>query len=141
MQDVFPGAPFPGLPVTVRSSQVDMFGHVSHMAWLEYMEWARFAWAEHVGAPIPELMARERMGPALLKLQVRYRREGRLGEELLVTVEPLSADRRLGRIRQEARLQPGGELCVDAEMTFAMIDLDTRRLRSMPEAWRLRAGA
>ena len=129
-------APFPGLPVTVRSSHVDLFGHVSHMAWLEFMEWARFAWAAHVGAPIPQLIERDRMGPALVKLEVRYRKEGRLGDELLVTVEPVSADHRLGRLRQEARLQADGVVCCEAELTFAMIDLDSRRLRPMPEAWR-----
>lgn len=128
-------APFPGLDVTVRSSHVDLFGHVSHMAWLEYMEWARFAWAEHVGAPIPVLIERDRLGPALVKLEVRYRKEGRLGDQLRVSVEPVSADRRLGRLRQEARLVPGGELCCDALMTFVMIDLDTRRPRPLPDGW------
>ncbi|MCK6503997.1 acyl-CoA thioesterase [Myxococcota bacterium] len=128
-------APFPGLDVTVRSSHVDLFGHVSHMAWLEFMEWARFAWAEHVGAPIPVMIARDRLGPALVKLEVRYRQEGRLGDQLRVTVEPVSADRRLGRLRQEARRQPGGELCCEAEMTFVMIDLDTRRPRPLPAGW------
>lgn len=128
--------PFPGLPIIVRSSHIDMFGHVSHMAWLEFMEWARFAWADHIGLPIDRLMATERMGPAIFKLEVRYRQEGRLGDALRVSVEPISADRRLGRLRQEVRREATGELCCEAEMSFVMIDLDTRRPRPMPEAWR-----
>lgn len=127
--------PFPGLPVTVRSSHVDMFGHVSHMAYLEYMEWARFAWAEHVGLPIPRMIAQDRLGPALVKVEARYRRECRLGDDLLVTVEPLAARRLLGRLRQTVVLTGTGEVACEAELTFAMIDLDTRRARPLPDAW------
>ncbi len=124
--------PFPGLPVTVRSSHIDMFGHVNHTAYLHFMEWARFAWAEHVGTPIPTLIERDRMGPALLKVAVRYRRECLLGDDLLVTVEPLMARRQLGRLRQTVIRQEDGVVACEAELTFAMLDLDTRTVRDMP---------
>lgn len=122
--------PFPGLPVTVRSSHVDMFGHVSHMAYLEFMEWARFAWAAHHGLPIPRLVAEQRMGPALIDARIRYRRECALGDDLRVTVTPLRARRSIGRLHQQ--VLRGDEVCCEAELAFAMIDLDTRRLRELP---------
>lgn len=128
--------PFPGLPVTVRSSHVDMFGHVSHMAYLEFMEWARFAWAEHMGTPIPRLMAEERMGPALLRVEVRYKQECRLGDDLLITVEPEFARRQLGRLSQRVLRGPDQEEVCRATMTFAMIDLDTRKVRELPPGFR-----
>lgn len=132
--------PFPGLPVTVRSSHVDMFGHVSHMAYLEFMEWARFAWAEHLGLPIPQLIAEQRMGPALVKVQARYRRECLLGDALLITVEPLVARRRLGRLRQQVIRRADEQIACEAELTFAMIDLDSRRACELPALWQATPG-
>jgi YbgC/YbaW family acyl-CoA thioester hydrolase len=125
--------PFPGLPVTVRSSHIDMFGHVNHTCYLEYMEWARFAWAEHGGAPIPKVIAEERVGPAILKADVRYRRECRLGDALLVTVNPLSARRQIGRLHQQVIRVEDGEVACEAELTFVMMNLDTRSAAPLPQ--------
>ena len=124
---------FPGLPVTVQSSHVDMFGHLGHTWYLQFMEWARFAWSEHIGLSIPTMMEEERIGPALIKAEVRYRKECRLGDELLVTVEPLQARRRLGRVRQT--VVRDGEVACEAELWFAMIHLDERTARPLPAAW------
>jgi len=130
--------PFPGLDVTVRSTHVDMFGHVNHVCYLEFMEWARFAWAEHGGTSIPDMVARDRMGPAILKIELRYRKECRLGDALRVTVEPLEARRRLGRLRQQVIHLASGHVACEAELVFVMMDLDTRAAVDLPEAFRLR---
>ena len=127
--------PFPGLPVVVRSTHVDFMGHVSHMAYLEFMEWARLAWADHVGAPIPQLIQQDRMGPALIKIEVRYRKECHLGDALRVHVTPLSVRRKLGRLYHTIVREQTNELAAEAWMTFAMIDMDTRSLRELPPAW------
>lgn len=128
--------PFPGLPVTVRSTQIDLFGHVNHVAYLQFMEWARFAWTEHMGLPIPRLVEEQRMGPAILKVDIRYRRECLLGDPLLVTVEPLSVRRGIGRLRQEVIRLETGEVACSAEMSFVMIDLDKRTIRPLPALFR-----
>lgn len=125
-------SPFPGLPVTVRSSHIDMFGHVNHTCYLEFMEWARFAWAEHGGAPIPKMIAEDRVGPAILKADVRYRKECLLGDELHVTVEPISARRQIGRLRQRVIHLASGEVACEAELTFVMMDLDERKATALP---------
>lgn len=122
---------FPGITVTVQSSHVDMFGHVNHTRYLEYMEWCRFAWSDHHGFPIPRMVADDRVGPAVLRVQVQFRRECRYGETLRVRAEALSARRMIGRLRQtiHAVLPDGadGDLVCDAELTFVMLNLDTRK--------------
>jgi acyl-CoA thioesterase FadM len=114
---------------------VDMFGHMSHVAYLQLMESARFAWAEHIGLPIPQLIAEQRMGPALVDVKLRYKRECRLGDLLRVTVAPLSARRWLGRLHQSVVLASTGEIACEGELAFVMIDLDTRKARSLPPGW------
>jgi thioesterase-3 len=122
---------FPGLDVCVHSSHVDMFGHVNHTRYLEYMEWCRFAWADHHGFPIPAMIERDRVAPAILRVQIQYRRECRYGDRLRVRAEALSARRMIGRIKQtiHAILPDGsdGELVADAELTFVMLNIDTRK--------------
>jgi len=131
--------PFSGLPVTVRSTHIDMFGHVSHLIYLAYMEWARFAWAEHIGLPIPQLIADQRMGPAVLKAEIQYLRECRLGDQLVVTVAPTSARRFIGCLHHDVLRPATDEVVCQADMTFVMMHLDTRRPRRLPEAYRLQA--
>ena len=126
--------PFPGIPVTVQSSHVDMFGHVNHTCYLEFMEWCRFAWADHHGFPIPEMISKARMAPAILRVQIQFRRECRYGDQLRVTAEAVSARRGIGRIKQEIfRVREGPEeLVSDAELTFVMLNLDTRTALDLP---------
>lgn len=129
---------FPGIEVTVQSSHVDMFGHVNHTCYLEFMEWCRFAWAEHFGFPIPEMIQRERVAPAILRVQIQFRRECRYGDKLRVGARPLSARRDIGRIKQEIwrRSAEGAEeLVCDAELTFVMMNLDTRTATTLPQAF------
>ncbi|MCB9777029.1 MAG: acyl-CoA thioesterase [Alphaproteobacteria bacterium] len=127
--------PFPGLLARVEPHMVDMFGHMSHVAYLQLMESARFDWAAHIGTPIPTMIERDRMGPALVKVELRYRRECRLGDRLRVTVTPLSARRRLGRLHQSIVLVDRDEVACEGELVFAMIDLDTRRARALPDGF------
>ncbi len=126
---------FTGIEVTVQSSHVDMFGHVNHTCYLEFMEWCRFSWAEHYGFPIPEMIQHARIAPAILRVQIQFRRECRHGDKLRVTAAPLSARRDIGRIRQEIwRKTSEGkdELVCDAELTFVMMNLDTRSATTLP---------
>ncbi len=126
-----PGA-WPGLPVTVMSTHIDMFGHVNHTRYLEYMEWARFAWAAHFGNPLPELIRDQGIGPAIIRANLNFRRECRLGDELLVTASAVSARRGIGRIHQAIRDTRTDELVCDAEMSFVMLDLAARKAVSLP---------
>lgn len=134
-----PMSPFAGIEVVVQSSHVDMFGHVNHTCYLEYMEWCRFAWAAHHGFAIPEMVAQQRIGPAVLRVQIQYRRECRHGDRLRVRAQALSARRSIGRIAQTIHLITAdggdGELVSDAELTFVMMNLDTRSAVPLPEAF------
>lgn len=125
-------ASHPGIEVTVQSSHLDMFGHVNHTRYLEFMEWCRFDWAKWHGTPIDVMVREQRMGPAILRAHVQYRRECRLGDRLRVTVEPVSARRSIGVLRQVIRNVETDEVVCEAELTFVMVDLDERRAVALP---------
>lgn len=127
---------FPGLVLRVPSSHIDMFGHCNHAHYLEYMEWARFAWAAHSGTPIP-VMVKNGVGPAILRVDIRYRRECLYDDELHVSVEPLSARRDIGRLRQTITRPRDNEIVCDGELTFVMLDLVARKATRLPESFLL----
>jgi thioesterase-3 len=123
---------WPGIRVVVQSTHIDMFGHVNHTRYLEFFEWARFDWARHHGFPLPELIRDHHVGPAILRAQLHFRRECRLGDELLVTAAAHSARRGIGRIHQTIRKVETGEEVCEAEMSFVMLDLVERRAVPLP---------
>lgn len=123
---------WPGILVTVQSTHIDMFGHVNHTRYLEYFEWARFAWSAHHGFPLPEMVRDQHMGPAILRAQLHFRRECRMGDTLRVTARAVSARRGIGRIHQEIVDANTGEAVCQAEMTFVMLDLVERRAVPLP---------
>jgi acyl-CoA thioester hydrolase/thioesterase-3 len=122
---------FPGYLLRVPSSHIDMFGHCNHTRYLEYMEWARFAWAAHSGEPIPE-MVKNGLGPAILRCDIRYRRECLYDDELHVSVDPISARRDIGRVRQVITRTRDGEMVCEAELTFVMLNLVERKAAKLP---------
>ena len=132
---------FPGIVVDVQSSHVDMFGHLNHTKYLEFMEWARFAWAAHAGSPIDQMITRDRVGPAILRVNIQYRRECKLGDRLLVTVEPQSKRRAIGVLRQVLTDTRTDERVCEAELTFVMLDMDTRKVAPLPAIFLATLGA
>lgn len=124
--------PFPGLFLQVQSSHVDLFGHVNHARYLEFMEWGRFAWSAHHGFPIEKMME-EGYGPAIIKAEIRWRRECKFGDQLKVMVEAVSARRGIGKLRQE--IFRGENLVCDGELSFVMFDLKKRQALPLPQVF------
>lgn len=127
--------PFPGLEVEVQSTHVDMFGHLNHTRYLEYMEWSRFAWSAYSGFPIDEMIVRARVGPAILRVNIQYRRECRLGDRLHVSVEPHGRRRAIGLVNQVITDVRTGERVCEAELAFVMLNLDSRKAAPLPQAF------
>jgi len=69
--------------VEVRSYELDSFGHANHAVFLNWLEYGRFAALDQAGFPYHEILARG-WGIYVVRLEVDYLREARLGERLLV---------------------------------------------------------
>ena len=67
----------------VRSYELDGFAHLNHTVFLNWFEQARFDAFEQGGFPAAEIQARE-WGVYVVKLEVEYLKEARLGHELVV---------------------------------------------------------
>ncbi len=120
------------LPLIVRSTEIDVNGHVNNAKYVEYLEWGREDWYERLGLDHATLLA---MGAitVTVNLSVNFRRECRQGEKLVVVTRP----ERLGRtsfvLSQWIETNSAGPVA-DATVTTVTIDPATRRPRPVPDA-------
>lgn len=78
-----PGAPVWRTEITVRSSELDSFGHVNHAVFLNYFEHARFEALEGAGFTW-SLLEERGWGIYVVRIEVDYLAEARRGDRLVV---------------------------------------------------------
>lgn len=114
----------------VRTSDIDFVGHVNNAKYLEYMDWARFDWICKRGLTLDELKRRAIM-PVVVNIQINYRKELRMLEEVQVRTSVRKMGEKSLVIRHELYNQKE-ELVADGDVTMVMIDANTRRAIVLP---------
>ncbi|MET3291995.1 UNVERIFIED_CONTAM: thioesterase-3 [Brevibacillus sp. OAP136] len=116
---------------TVRSTEVDLIGHVHHAKYLEYMEWARNDLMEEAcGFTLEEMMNRNTL-PVIVNVNINYRKELKLGERVKVISWLTRAGQKSFTMRQEVWTED--DICsCEADVTMVMIDGETRRSIELP---------
>jgi acyl-CoA thioester hydrolase len=77
------GAPVAETTITVRSPEIDSFGHVNHAVFLNYLEHARYEALEAAGFSWPVLQERD-WQIYVVRIEVDYLAQARRGEKLLI---------------------------------------------------------
>ena len=122
------------LEITVRSSHIDMFGHVNNARYIEFLEWDRVQMTADQGIDLLT-MAAEGLGPAVVRMEINYRLEARMGDILIIDSQPIEIKNdKVGVIKQTITNKKSGKIICDAVVTFVMIDLRQRKSVPMPEA-------
>ncbi len=119
-------------PVVIQPEQIDILGHLNNAAYLAIFEAARWAVLTETGASWDELAALG-VSPVILEIDLKFRREVRLGD----TVGVESSFRRTGPRRFAATqrlVDAAGKLRASAELTGSFFDVRTRRIIDPPEA-------
>ena len=119
----------------VRSTQVDLFGHLNNAAYLEIYEWARWEWAEARGDDPMKWVEEKRIGPAILHVDLTFSKEIRQNEEITVRTWYHSMERIRAQIAQEM-IKADGQVASKVLITYVMINLDTRKVTSIPDEMR-----
>ena len=89
-------------PVDARSYELDSFGHVNYAVYLNYFEYARYrAFAD--GGFSAERLSERGEAVHVVHVEVDYRNELRLGEEVVIDTELVGVRRTSMNIRQVAR--------------------------------------
>ncbi len=119
----------------VRPTQVDTFGHLNHAVYLEIFEWARWEWAAAEGMGLEEMIAKARIAPAVLHVDLTFLKELRMHEAVRVRTWLQLLEGIKGVVGQEM-VKADGAVAARLWLTFTMFHLDRRRAVAVPEALR-----
>ena len=118
----------------VRAEQVDSYGHVNNAQYLQMFELARWEWIGPWGGN--KALAEELgVGPIVIEITVRFLKELKLGDNLVVKSKREGHLGRIFRIDHEI-IDPSGECACRANFRMGFMNLNTRRLVEPPHLWR-----
>jgi acyl-CoA thioester hydrolase len=118
--------------LTVYFEDTDAYGIVYYANYLKFMERARSDFIRAVGVDQAAELRASGSAYAVVEVDIRYKRPGRLGDDLLVvsTVEQVRAS----SVDIQQRVMRGPELLTDARVTAAFLD-GQGRPRRQPREW------
>lgn len=122
------------LEIIVRSTEIDVNGHVNNAKYLEYLEWGREEWYESAGLYY-DVFTQMGIQTVTVNININYRKECRQGDRLTIYTRPERVGRTSYVLYQEIRNQHN-EIVADAKVTSVTMDIATRQSREVPEALR-----
>ncbi len=125
------------LPIVVRSTEVDMLGHVNNAVYQQWFEWGRFEWVREAGFTGDTL---GRLGLALVVVHVSldYRREARRDDQLVIETALCRLGRSSMTFRQRVMHADGG-VAAEGHVVLATFDVRARAAGRLPEEARAAA--
>jgi YbgC/YbaW family acyl-CoA thioester hydrolase len=119
--------------VDVRSYELDSFGHANHAVFLNYLEAARFEALAGAGFPYDEIRGRG-WGIYVVRIEVDYLKEARLGDRLLVRTWA-EEYRRTSMVLAQQIVRASDETVevARARVTAVWVDQDGRPMRVPPD--------
>ncbi len=121
------------LEIKVRSTHIDVMGHVNNAKYVEFLEWGRVDEIEKKGIDIWE-MVKCGLGFAVVNLNIHYRKEAFVGDILVVkTIFKELRNRKVGIIDQIITKKDNNEIVCKAEVTFLIFDINRHKSITMPE--------
>ena len=118
--------------LTVYFEDTDAYGIVYYANYLKFMERARSDMIRAVGVDQAAELRHSGSAYAVVEVDIRYRKPGRLGDDLQVisTVDQVRAS----SVYIQQRVMRGAELLTDARLTAAFLDGEGRPQRQ-PKDW------
>ncbi|WP_282943147.1 acyl-CoA thioesterase [Paenibacillus sp. RC67] len=119
------------LDIIVRSTEIDVNGHVNNAKYLEYLEWGREEWYDTVGLSY-QIFTSLGVQTVTVNININYRKECKQGDKLSIVTRPEKMGRTSFVLKQELYNETG-ELCADAIVTSVTMDIQSRKSREVPE--------
>jgi acyl-CoA thioester hydrolase len=119
----------------VRFRDLDPMGHVNNAVFLTYVESARVAFLQHLGAA-PTL---EDMGIIVARVEIDFRAPVRLGDEVEVTVRASRFGDKSFDLDHE--LLVDGNVVAEAKTVLVTYDYSKREPMPIPDEWRRKLAA
>ena len=120
-------------PLTILEGHLDTFGHVNNAVYLELLEEARWDLITRRGFGL-ETIKQTGMGPTLLEVNLRFMRELRLRQKIVIHSQMISYEGKVSVLRQWITNE-AGDICADASLKIALFDVRQRKLIAPTPEW------
>jgi YbgC/YbaW family acyl-CoA thioester hydrolase len=119
------------LETVVRSTEIDVNGHVNNARYVEYLEWGREEWYESHGFAYDRLRALGAV-TVVANINLNLRRACHQGDRLRIVTRPERRGRTSFALAQRIEKEDGA-VAADAVVTLVTVDPATRRPCPLPE--------
>lgn len=119
------------IEIQVRSTEIDVNGHVNNAKYLEYLEWGREEWYEKANLDYNTFLE---MGiqTVTVNININYRKECLQNDRLTIITKPEKVGRTSFVLKQEIFNQRG-ELVCDALVTSVAMSSETHKGTQIPD--------
>lgn len=119
--------------VLIREHHLDSYGHVNNATYMSLFEEARWEVITRGGYDYRKVHD-SGIGPVVLAAEIKFLKELKLREMIGITVETLSYEGKIFKIRQQM-IKSDGELASEAVFTAGLFDLKNRKLILPTPEW------
>lgn len=120
-------------PVLIREQHLDTFGHVNNAKYLELFEEARWDLITRNGYGLDEVV-RRRVGPTILEVTLKFQRELRTRQAIVIRSWTDSYVGKVARFTQQM-IDEQGRICCEGAFVFGLFDLAARKLIPPTPEW------
>jgi YbgC/YbaW family acyl-CoA thioester hydrolase len=120
--------------VEIKENHLDSFGHVNNAIYVQLYEEARWDFITKNGFGL-EKIQRDQVGPVLLDLKVRFKREIKNRETILITSQSIEIVSPKIMVLEQKMLKADGKVASEAIFTVGFFDMKERKLVDATPEW------
>jgi len=120
--------------VLIRESHLDSFGHVNNAVYVQLYEEARWDFITKNGFGL-DVISKTQMGPVILDLKVRFKRELKNRETITIISKTLDLVSPKILTVEQVMLKADGKIASEAQFTVGFFDLKERKLINASPDW------
>jgi acyl-CoA thioester hydrolase len=118
----------------ILEQYLDFYGHVNNASYLTLFEEARWDLVSQRGFGY-DFVQKTRKGPIILEVSIKFSKELRLREWVIIETKLLNYAGKIGEIEQRI-IKDSGVVATSALFKFGLFDLEARRLIELDEDWK-----
>jgi YbgC/YbaW family acyl-CoA thioester hydrolase len=120
--------------VLIKEMHLDSFGHVNNAAYVMLYEEARWDFITKNGFSL-EYIQKHQLGPVILDLSVRFKRELKNREKIKITSRAIEIISPKIMILEQNMIKEDGKIASEAKFTCGFFDLKSRKLIDSSPEW------
>ena len=120
--------------VMIKESHLDSFGHVNNAVYVQLYEEARWDFITKNGFGL-DVILRDQVGPVLLDLQVKFRKEIKNREVIKIKSQTKEIINSKMMILEQKMINSDGKTASEAILTVGFFDMKARKLIDANPAW------